>query len=284
MEEMMGALIQTKGTQRLAKWFNQRFDDSAAPTGLAGARTLTNTVAGVGTSLPNMFATAGLSLLNISDNLIAQNAGANWPTDMTDFLYPSTTLTTTTAAGGAASATLNFTFPAGFAAIPAGCPLAVGAAVSSLAPANNLTAAVTIPKGTVVGAVHTTAGSPNFSVDLQDRAIPPNPVNVSVKNANEMISFSKTGHEQLVRRWRWYLGFDLTTQNHTIIRNAISSALAEPSVEQIFFQAVEDIAQRALVSAQTKLNKGTDELDKVTQMYILLLTQSTTAPYRLDPQ
>ena len=64
----MGALIQTKGTQRLAKWFNNRFDDTA--TGLTAA----GNVVSASCTLPAAFADSALNLLAISDRFIAQNA------------------------------------------------------------------------------------------------------------------------------------------------------------------------------------------------------------------
>jgi hypothetical protein len=263
----MGALIQTKGTQRLAKWFNNRFDDSAA--GLAAARN----VVSASCTLPAAFADSTLNLLTISDRFIAQNAVSGWPADGNDLLYPAATLATTTAAGGAAANTLNFTIPNGLAAIPT--VIAAGAAVSSL------DARKTIPKGTVVGAVSALAGK-NFSVTLVDKNNAP--VNVVVTTNGERISFAKGKHEKLVRRWRWYLGVDLKAENHDKIRNAIFIALDDTGgFTKISFQTVED-TQKVIVTPLAKLNNASDELDNDMTMQILLLTQSTTAPDRQDSQ
>jgi hypothetical protein len=263
----MGALIQTKGTQRLARLFNDRFDDKAP--GLIAARSV---VSSTGT-LPAAFADITLNLLTISDRFIAQNAVSGWPTDG-DFLYPSATFATTTAAGGAPANTLGFTLPAGISAIPS--VIATGASVCSL------DARKTIPRGTVVGNVSALAGK-NFTVTLVDKSTPPVPVPVVVTTNGEKISFAKTKHEKLVRRWRWYLAFDLKAENHDKIRTAIFSALDDTGFTKISFQTVED-TQKVIVTPQAKLNNASDELDNDMTMQILLLTQSTTAPDRLDSQ
>ena len=48
----MGALIQTKGTQRLAKWFNDVFDDTG--TGIKFARKVKNSVDAGAVTLPSI--------------------------------------------------------------------------------------------------------------------------------------------------------------------------------------------------------------------------------------
>ena len=100
----MGGLIQTKGTQRLAKLFNGCFDDSV--TGITLARTLTSSTG----LLTDAFAAANVNLDFISDNFIAQHASAgSWIADLNDVLYPSATLTASLATVGAN--VLNFTLP-----------------------------------------------------------------------------------------------------------------------------------------------------------------------------
>ena len=193
----------------------------------------------------------------------------SWPADGNDFLYPSATMTTTNPTGGAPTNTVNFTLPVGVAAIPSA--IAANAPVSS----SDLGK---IPKGTFVGVVSAVTAR-NFSVTLVDKAGAP--VNVALTNG-EKISFNKNKHGQLVRRWRWYLGKDLKPENHLAIKNAISNALGDPSFTKIIFQTVED-TQRVIVTPLSKLN-ASDELDDEMHMHILLLTQSTTAPDKLDPQ
>src|SRR6478735_6844171 len=87
----MGGLIQTKGTQRLANFFNkQRFD---APS-IVRTRALENNIGGVRVRLRDAFASTldKTPLLTISDAFIAQNAGATWFANGRDALYPATTL------------------------------------------------------------------------------------------------------------------------------------------------------------------------------------------------
>lgn len=261
----MGALIQTKGTQRLAKLLNNCFDDTA--TGIALARGLNSSTG----SLPDAFA-ADVTLDFISDNFIAQHAIAGaWLADLNDVLYPSATLTATNATAG--TNILNFTLPAGYT-----FPLTANCAIAPTSTVSNLADKSTIPRGTFVGVVTPGAGR-NFTVTLVDRNNAP--VNVTVA-ASDMISFATGRHDRLVRRWRWYLKRDLRSENHRAIRLAISSALNDPSFIKITFQTVED-TQKVLVTPQSKLS-GADELSDQMIMHILLLTQSTTAPDRLDPQ
>ncbi len=97
----MGGLINTKGTQRLSKLFNNRFDP------LSAARIWTNTIGG-GTTLPAAFRNAGANLLTLSDSFIAQYATANatWLNSGNDLLYPSATMTVA-ALPGSGSLSLN---------------------------------------------------------------------------------------------------------------------------------------------------------------------------------
>jgi hypothetical protein len=267
MEATMGGLIQTKGTQRLARLFNNRFDDNA--TGIGLARNLAST-AGPG-PLPDAFA-ANVNLDVISDNFIAQHAtfGA-WIADLNDVLYPSATLTASGPTVG--TNVLNFTLPAGYA-----FPLTANSAIAPHSTVCNLAVKNTIPTGTFVGAVTPGAGR-NFTVTLVDK----NAANVNVTVAqNDMINFATGKHQRLVRRWRWYLQHDLTSENHQAIRLAISNALNDTSFIKITFQTVED-KQHVVVTPLSKLDNS-DELSNDMVMHILLLTQSTTAPDKLDPQ
>jgi len=263
----MGGLIQTKGTQRLARLFNDRFDKGS----IATAR-------GVNSSSPLSLAAAfrdsTRDLLTISDAFIAQFAGAGWPADGDDFLYPSATMKAS--APTAANNVLNFTLPAGVAAIPAASSIAKGSAVFSLDNRN------TIPRGTVVNTVSAVGAGGTFSVTLVDRTSAANPVPVTVP-VGETICFTQGKHEQLVRRWRWYLRYDLKPDHHAAIRRAISTALDDQQFLKVTFQAVEDTAQKALTIVETQLNKKF-EFDDTYFMHIILMTQQTTAPDPLDPQ
>jgi hypothetical protein len=257
----MGALIQTKGTQRLAKLLNNRFDDSG--TGIDFARTVKSSSG----SLLDAFANAQLDLLTVSDMFIAQNAvSGSWTTDLNDFLYPSATLKAASAV--TANNVLTFTLPTGITALGAGCVIAKDAKVCSLA------ARKSIPKGTTVSLAPTLSGS-TLTVTLSG--------NVTVAK-DEMISFAKGNHERLVRRWRWYLKYDLSPANHAAIKRAISAALSDNDFDfkKITFQTVEDM-QDVLVTTQKRLNNN-DEFDDAYLMHVLLKTQATSAPDPLDPQ
>ncbi len=257
----MGALIQTKGTQKLAKWLNNRFD----PNGIIVLRKTQSTGGAYSGLLSNAFK-IGNSLWQISDAFTAQYATnatggtATWPADGNDILYPSATMIPTNT--GVSTSTLKFSL--------------VGQAkkpdfIVPNATVTDLTTRGNVPSGTKVSTVTAVAGG--FEVGL--------PTAVTIA-PGDMISFADGNHERLVRRWRWYLQHDLTAENQTAIRDAIFTALDDTSFKRINFQTVED-TQRVIVTTQQRLNNN-DELDDFMLMFILLMTQSTTAPEKVDAQ
>jgi hypothetical protein len=100
--------------------------------------------------------------------------------------------------------------------------------------------------------------------------------------SGEPISFALGRHERLVRRWRWYLQHDLKPENGAAIKEAISTALDDDDFDEIKFSTIED-EQRVVVTTYSKLNSNDELIDNL-RMEILLMTQSTTSPDRLDPQ
>jgi hypothetical protein len=262
MEATMGGLIQTKGTQRLAEWFNKTFDESG--TGLSFARTVTNAA---GVVLPQSFNKVANSLLDISDAFVAQNAGGTWPAGGNDLLYPSATMQVT-AVVTVAPPVLRFALPGGIGARP------TFIAVGNTANGTIKTGRKKIQRGTTVTNVTPPTGvGGTFDVTLS---------NPTTAAANDWVSFAPGNHQQLVRRWRWYLKHDLRTENDTAIRQAISTALSDSNFTKITFQSIED-TQKVITRTETRL--GPDfEFDDVYYMHIVLLTQQTTAPDPLDPQ
>lgn len=248
----MGALIQTKGTQRLAKLFRDRFKDLTATRGWRDSTSPT------AKSVQDVFGECA-KLLDASDALIAQNAGANWPADMGDLLYPSATFKVDSVVD---NTTLKFK-------IPGTLPSAIvkDSAVCCL------NAPKKIPKRTKVSATPNLPVGGILTVGFTK--------NVTVK-AGDFVSFALGKHERLVRRWRWYLENDLTPENDRIIRLAIFTALDSDDFKRILFQTVED-TQRAVVTPISVVDPD-DELTDDMEMHILLMTQSTTAPDKLDPQ
>ncbi|WP_156927946.1 hypothetical protein [Bradyrhizobium sp. Tv2a-2] len=260
----MGGLINTKGTQRLAEWFNTTFDDSA--TGLSFARTVTN---GSDTLL-QAFKKPGNSLLDISDAFIAQqqHAGGAWPVGGNDVLYPSATMQITSVLPGGTNV-LRFTLPAGIAARPTF--IAAGSAVSCTIK----TGRKKMLRGTTVNTVTAPTGpGGTFDVTLS---------NNTTAVANDYVSFAVGSHQQLIRRWRWYLKNDLRAENDATIKQAIFSALADTDFKKITFQAIEDTQQKVITNTETRL--GADlEFDDAYHLHVVLMTQPTTAPDPLDPQ
>jgi hypothetical protein len=262
----MGALIQTKGTRRLAKLFNNRFDP------LSVARGWTNDIGGVQTTLPAAFRNPGANLLTLSDSFIAQHATANatWLNNGNDLLYPSATMAVDVLPNAANPNVIGFRLPPGRATIPGH--------IQPNASARNLDNRRTFPAGTVVQAVSAVTGGAGgtFTVTFSQN---PNLANLA---RLDRITFGLQRHGQLVRRWRWYLAHDLQPGNHAAIRSAISSALDDKDFIRIVFQSIEE-AQDVLVSVEGQTDNN-DEFDGTFITYIVLLTAPTTAPDPIDPQ
>jgi hypothetical protein len=265
----MGGLIQTKGTQRLVKLFNNRFNP------LSAARIWTNNCGGVQTTLPAAFRNPGANLLTLSDNFIAQYATANatWLNNGNDLLYPSATMTVDVLPTAGSPNVIGFRLPPGRAAVPG--------QITPNASFRNLDNRKTFPPGTTIapgGVSGVTGGAGGtFTVTFNQ-----NPILANLALLDR-ITFGNGGHGQLVRRWRWYLAHDLLPENHAAIRSAISSALDDGDFTQVTFQTIEE-TQRVFASVQRQTDNANDEFDNTFILNIVLLTQQTTAPDPLDPQ
>jgi hypothetical protein len=270
MEATMGGLINTKGTQRLSKLFNNRFSP------LSAARVWANTIGGVQTPLPAAFRNPGANLLTLSDNFIAQYATANatWLNSGNDLLYPSATMTVDVLPTAGSLNVIGFKLPPGRSTIPA-----LILQTNPVPSFRNLDNRRTFPDGTTISAVSGVTGGAGgtFTVTFTQ-----NPILANLA-LSDRISFGAAKHWQLVRRWRWYLANDLRPENHAAIRSAISSALDDGDFTQITFQAIEH-TQGVLTGVQRQTDNNNDEFDNTFIMNIVLLTQQTTAPDPLDPQ
>jgi hypothetical protein len=260
----MGGLINTKGTRRLAKLFNNRFNP------LATARSWTNSN---GVTLQTAFRNSSTDLLALSDGFIAQFATANatWVNTGNDLLYPSATMTVDVLPAVGSLNVIGFRLPPGRSTIP-------GHITGPNPSVRNLDNRRTFPAGTNVTGVSAVVGGAGgtFTVTFNN---PPNLANLA---RGDRISFGLGGHGQLVRRWRWYLAHDLLPDNHAAIRSAISSALDDNDFTQVTFQTIED-TQRVFVVPERQTDNN-DEFDGTFVMNIILLTQQTTAPDPIDPQ
>jgi hypothetical protein len=263
----MGSLIQTKGTQRLAKLFNNRFNP------LSTARLWTNNIGGVQTTLPAAFRNPGANLLTLSDNFIAQYATGNatWVNNGNDLLYPSATMAVDVLPTAGSPNTIGFKLPPGRSAVPG--------QIQQNASFRNLDNRKTFLAGTTISAVSGVTGGAGgtFTVTFSQ-----NPILANLA-LSDKISFGNGGHGQLVRRWRWYLAHDLLPENHAAIRSAISSALDDGDFTQVTFQTIEE-TQRVFASVQRQTDNTNDEFDNTFIQNIVLMTQQTTAPDPLDPQ
>jgi hypothetical protein len=269
----MGALIQTKGTQRLANLFNTVFLD------LRETRDWRNEN---GDGFSELFSNSNNSLRELSDEFIAQVAvprggGApfRWPNNNgNDILYPSATMNLTAVGAGGVANRMTFTLPAGIAARPSF--IANGALIRALERKKAL------PRGTVAANVtNPAAAGGTFTVDAQNP--PGTALPVPANAVGTKISFASGRHGQLVRRWRWYLDNDLQDENHAAIRRAILRAIDDDEFRSITFQTIED-TQKVLIQVRNGLDGGGDNLTDILHMDILLMSQQTTAPDVLDPQ
>ncbi|MBR1228183.1 MULTISPECIES: hypothetical protein [unclassified Bradyrhizobium] len=260
----MGGLIQTKGTQRLAKLFNNRFDP------LSTARSWANNIDGAQTNLCAAFRNPGVNLLTLSDGFIAQYASAaTWPNNGNDLLYPSATMTVQVLPAAGSLNRIGFKLPPGRTNIPGH--------IQANASFRNLDNRRTFPAGTTISSISAVGAGGTFTVTFSQN---PNLANLAL---SDRISFGLEKHGQLVRRWRWYLAHDLQPENHAAIRSAISSALDDNDFTKITFQTIEE-TQRVIANAQRQTDNTNDEFDGTFILNIILLTQQTTAPDPLDPQ
>lgn len=243
----MGALIETKGTQRLARLFNERFNEA----NINIMRAIPGLTVAFGSN------TDARSLLSISDQF------RNSWTDGSDALYPSATVTSVQAAAAVRTLTFASRLPA---FIQNGMSIH-----DETHPGQNF-----IPRHTTISNLSNPAGGP-WTFDTSNQ--------VTV-NAGDTIVFSYPGHPNLIKRWRYYLTNDLSPANHTAIQSNVFTALNDPSYTKIHFSAVEDTAQRVLAQrAFDTTNNNDDNIDPTHQhMHIVLFTQATTATDPLDPQ
>jgi hypothetical protein len=256
----MGSLIQTKGTQRLAHLFNNRFDTGS----IAQTRAVKNAS---GTSLQGAF--AGLpDLRSISDIFIAQFASNHWVPNVRDVLYPAATLIAVTIAPGAVAGTTDVTFndPS------AGWPLLIANGIS----AADLDHPVGVPKGATV--INVARGNP---VAGQTKVTFNAVVTAQV---TDRISFCPVKHQNLVRRWRYYLENELVGSNHTAIQSAALTALTDLSVTSVRFQAVESSTQTVFVETIFATTDADDDnLDPTHKsLFVALMTARTKAPDPVD--
>jgi hypothetical protein len=247
----MGALIQTKGTQALARFFNTRFGNSpatATQTNLDFMRSISG--------LSDSFA-SGDPLWKISDAFLGK-----WSIDGSDVLYPTTTVITVTATASGSS-TLTFT-----AALPTS--VIVGMAIDDDSPGTTSNA---IRNRTTVSTINTARTSLTISQPLTSALV-----------AGVPIVFSNANHPNLWKRWRHYLRVDMLPATHSAIQSTIYEALLDNNFKYIEFQALESDAQKVLQATEYDL-ATTGQLDfNQKKKQIVLLTARTTAPHPIDRQ
>jgi hypothetical protein len=251
----MGGLIQTKGTQRLARLFNNRFDAGSIPQTRAVKNSSGTLLQGAFASLPD--------LRTISDNFIAQYSSTkHWVPNVRDVLYPAATLVAVTVAGN----DVTFNDPA------AGWPPLIANGIS----AADLDHPAGVPRGaTVTNVAHGNPGAGQTKVTFNAPL---------TAQANDRISFCTVKHQNLVRRWRYYLGNELYAANHAAIQSAVLTALTDLSVTSASFQAIESSTQTVFVETiLATTNAEDDNLDPThKRLFLALMTARTNAPDPVD--
>src|SRR6202000_748591 len=93
------------------------------------------------------------------------------------------------------------------------------------------------------------------------------------------ISFTNVNHQNLLRRWRYYLAIDLAPSNHSRIQSAVLAALFDTSVTSVTFQTIEDIAQIVLVNTEYPTGDAEDSNLVTANKYmsVALITPRTSA-------
>ena len=201
-------------------------------------------------------------LLTISDAFIAQNASANWVPNVRDVLYPAATLV----AVKVAQKKITFKDP------DAGWPPLIANGIS----AANLDRPGGVPKGAVVTNVAPGPALGQTTVTFS--------VLVTATQVGDHISFCPLKHQNLVRRWRYYLGNELAAPNHTRIQAAVLTALTDNTVTSASFQAIENSTQTVYVETIfATTDADDDDLDPTHKsLFVALVTARTNAPDPVD--
>jgi len=247
----MGSLIQTKGTQYLANFFTQRF--GATGGSLA-------TLRGLGTLTTDFSKSFGVSSLFY----LSEKYRGQW-TDGSDVFYPACSITGVTSVAG----NLNeLTFPGN---VPAFITNAINAGTPTLLVYSESRAA-SISAGIFVQA------SVNATTIRLSNAV------TSAVLATDWLVFIDNNHANLLKRWKYFLQYDLHSQNHSEIQAAIHQVLVDGTFDHATFQTIESTSQtvgRAIefdASASNYVNLGAK------YMQVVLQTPRTTSQIPLDPQ
>src|SRR5262249_45150368 len=93
-------------------------------------------------------------------------------------------------------------------------------------------------------------------------------------------------HANLLKRWKFYLQYELQSRWHHAIRKNILKALLDNSYRRIIFDTLEGSDQIVLASDECQSSNINDDDNDITTKYmrILLVTPLTSAPDPLGPQ
>ena len=255
----MGALIQTKGTQYLANFFNQRFTNPAVGGNLYDLRNL----GGLESDFSKPFGVSSLFYLS-------EKYRGKW-VDGSDVLYPTCSVTGVTSVVGHPD---ELTFPAG--AFPMGTPAFITNAINAGSPTllvYSESRPTSINPGIVVQAPAVSANTIQLSAAVNSPVV-----------AADWLVFINSNHPNLLKRWKYFLQNDLQNHNHAAIQAAVHQVLADPDFDHATFQTIEFTSQSVSRAIEFDASASNFKSLGVKFMNVVLQTPRTTSPTPLDQQ
>jgi hypothetical protein len=254
----MGGLIQTKGTQYLANFFNQRFSSTGGS--LTTLRGIT-----IGGAVPPSLISDFAKPFGVSSLFyLSEKYRGQW-TDGSDVLYPACSISGVTSVAG----NLNqLTFPGN---VPAFIVNAINTGAPTLQVYNESR------PGSINSGITVQASVSATTIRLSTA------VNSAIQ-ASDWLVFIDTNQANLLKRWKYYLQYDLLNKNHSEIQAAVHQVLADLSFDHAIFQAIESTSQNVDRAIEFDAAASNYASLGVKYMHVVLQTARTTSPTPLDPQ
>jgi hypothetical protein len=248
----MGGLIQTKGTQYLANFFNTLFSGANLATTLRGAG-----FASLVSDFSKPYAVSSLYFLS-------EKYRGKW-TDSSDVFYPACSITGFASVGGSLNQLT-------IANVPAFITNTINAGLVTL-----VVYCETRALNSTNTPIRVTGMANATTVQLAT------PVGTAVQNTEPLV-FIDINQANLLRRWKYYLQYDLLDKNHSEIQAAIHQVLADPSFDHAIFQVIESTSQSVDRAIEFDATASGFASLGVKYMQVVLQTARTTSPTPLDPQ
>lgn len=256
----MGALIQTKGTQYLASFFNQRFGNPATGGTLPTLRGVSMGGVSLATDFSKPFGVS--SLFYLSEKYRGQ-----WG-DGSDVFYPACSITGVTSVAGNLS---QLAFPGN---IPTFITSAINAGAPTLLVYNESRPGIINAGITVQAAVNATTIRLSGNINNTNSPV----------QATDWLVFIDSNQANLLKRWKYFLQYDLLNHNHSEIQAAIHQVLVDTTFIYATFQTIESASQT--VSRAIEFDASASGFASLGNKYMhaVLQTPRTTSPTPLDPQ